>query len=270
MSASTPSRPPIRSTSSVRESAARSTPAAPTIAISPAIEAIHGRGERVREPARRPRSVGVCRLARAKTVPVVRPFTRSCRHGGERCHRRTTRWRDRAVVEHDEPTVRLHVDRGTDDLAGREFDPDTLGRACRARLDTRSIDVAAASASNARRARGEHVDRDRPPEPSRAAPSGAHRTLRPRPTTTCPFADRCARMPASFRPSTSTSLGHFERSADHAGHLASPPATPRETDPTRRGRSDRRAPSRNSIETSRFEPGGASHVRSRRPRPAVW
>ena len=48
------------------------------------------------------------------------------------------------------------------------------------------------------------------PSPRRAAPSGAQPMLNPRPTTTAPVvADRWARMPATLRPSSSRSFGHF-------------------------------------------------------------
>ena len=107
-----------------------------------------------------------------------------------------------------------------------------------------------------------------------AAPSGAHPTFNPHPTTiTKPSAPvrACASTPASLRSANITSLGHFKPNSSIRPPTR--PSIPSTTaTPTRCIKvvgavvGDAEA----KIVTSRFEPGGASHCRSRRPRPAVW
>ena len=107
------------------------------------------------------------------------------------------------------------------------------------------------------------------PSPRRAAPSGAQPMLNPRPTTTAPVvADRWARMPATLRPSRRRSLGHFSITftPGTTARAASSAAIPTRWVSAAGGRGT----SRNSNDTSRFVPAGASQRRSRRPRPATW
>ena len=76
-----------------------------------------------------------------------------------------------------------------------------------------------------------------------------------------------ARIPASLRSSTTRSLGHFSRASTpvaSATASASATATAIVTAPATG------AGGRNSTDTSSALPGGATQLRARRPRPAVW
>src|SRR3989442_4782352 len=76
-------------------------------------------------------------------------------------------------------------------------------------------------------------------------------------------------IPASFRPRTGTSFGHFSRaSIPVAGSRASATATPVAIENVARSTGATRG--RTRIETRRLVPGASAHVRPRRPRPADW
>src|SRR6058998_969146 len=77
------------------------------------------------------------------------------------------------------------------------------------------------------------------------------------------------RIPASFRPRTRTSFGHFSRAAiPVARSRASATATPVAIENVARSTGATRG--RTRIETRRLVPGASAHVRPRRPRPADW
>src|SRR5437870_7204931 len=77
------------------------------------------------------------------------------------------------------------------------------------------------------------------------------------------------RIPASFRPRTRTSFGHFSRaSIPVARSRASATATPVAIENVARSTGATRG--RTRIETRRLVPGASAHVRPRRPRPADW
>ncbi len=107
---------------------------------------------------------------------------------------------------------------------------------------------------------------------SDAAPSGAHPTFSPSPTTTAPVrGERCASTPESLRSSSSRSFGHFSASRPVRSAPASASIDTSAARPTAWvSRAGTVGGAAKSNETSRFAPRGASHRRSNRPRPAVW
>src|SRR5881409_2642664 len=77
------------------------------------------------------------------------------------------------------------------------------------------------------------------------------------------------RIPASFRPRTRTSFGHFSRaSIPVARRSASATATPVVIENVARSSGATRGLTR--METRRLVPGASAHVRPGRPRPADW
>src|SRR5438128_9805007 len=97
-----------------------------------------------------------------------------------------------------------------------------------------------------------------PPMPVASSPAAAGTPIRD-----------STRIPASFRPRTRTSFGHFSRaSIPVARSRASATATPVAIENVARSTGATRG--RTRIETRRLVLGASAHVRPRRPRPADW
>lgn len=102
--------------------------------------------------------------------------------------------------------------------------------------------------------------------------SGRCDTLRPIPTTAAGpsgVSTRSTRMPATFRSPSSTSLGHLTAAAAYP-RLRSVLATVCPVRSGSHGQLVAGTVGRSRTEKTSEERGGASQVRSRRPRPAVW
>ena len=167
---------------------------------------------------------------------------------------------------------------------GRDAFERPRGRARRGRADRASPTRAAASATTRRRGAveprvvGEQparrgVRRDRPRSHGRdVAQLGGKRTrartLQPMPTTTAPAPSASARMPASLRSSTTTIVRPLQPRVGPASTAIA--SRPRPRPPASRDACARTATrGASSTETSSAAPGGATHDRPSRPRPAV-
>ena len=174
---------------------------------------------------------------------------------------------DRALVDHDQASVAFDVDsacpttRPTGARLGR------VDRACRAVPGT-GRGRRPAERHERPQQLGEHGRTGRRPRPVPAAPSGAHPTLSPSPTTT----GAGGRTLGEDSGQLATVEQHVVRPLQPslgAGCTARTASTP--AMPTRRvSSSPVSGRSRKRIEVSRLTPGGASQRRSSRPRPAVW
>ena len=256
----------MRATSSVRASAARITPTAPTPPITAAIDSHPGQGVAERDRgatawadssgSRTSTGTGRARPQHASSRAEMDDVAGVEAVGDARTRRappagRRARRRSRC------PTISPVGQLDADPLAERRrARPGTAGRCRRAARRTRRA---------ARRARRAGRCRRR----VAAAPSGAHPTLRPMPTTTAAAAapagrgcrPACARRRAGRSATSASATTPATRAHGVDGGQRRPAAS---------ARPDRAGTSRNRIDTSRFAPGGASHRRSSRPRPAVW